>query len=140
MLNKQFPVITGLYQLTKEWFLTLPGKYNKRLEKGEMVIWNQGFTMWIAVYNNDKKLSPQKQIEWIKEEKSPESYGVKEIDEGNIYRYGYKLEEIEEEKKVNSFNAFVSSKIGYVCIAFYYDRKDDYKKAEKIWKSISLQT
>lgn len=38
-LHPDFPVVEGRYRLTREWELELSGKFNRRIEDGNMVLW-----------------------------------------------------------------------------------------------------
>lgn len=38
-LHPDFPVVEGLYRLTRDWELELPEKFNRRIEDGNMVLW-----------------------------------------------------------------------------------------------------
>ena len=37
-LHPKFPVVEGNYQMTKEWSVTLPGKFSRRIEEGSLVL------------------------------------------------------------------------------------------------------
>ena len=49
MLNPQFPIVEGRYQMTGEWSIALPGQFNRRIENQDLVIWRPGFTIWLAI-------------------------------------------------------------------------------------------
>jgi hypothetical protein len=57
LLHPKFPIVEGHYQLTEEWSVDLPEAFNRRIEEGQMVIWRSGFTIWMAIWNNDKNQS-----------------------------------------------------------------------------------
>lgn len=61
-LHPGFPVVQDTYQMTKEWSVTLPGRFNRRIEDGSLVLWRPGFTIWTSVWGNDKKESAEKRL------------------------------------------------------------------------------
>ncbi len=67
-LHPDFPVVEDLYQMTKEWSVSLPSKFNRRMEDDDLVIWQPGFTIWTTVWNNDKSERPEERLAWIKHE------------------------------------------------------------------------
>ena len=50
-LHPDFPVIEGRYKMTEVWGISLDQKHNRRVEKGSLVIWRPGFTIWINVWS-----------------------------------------------------------------------------------------
>ena len=52
-LHPGFPVVEGRYHLTKVWTILLPGRFNRRLEEGSLVLWRPGMTIWLDIWSND---------------------------------------------------------------------------------------
>ena len=65
MLNPDFPVVDGHYQMTSEWSLNLDQPHNRRIEEQQLVIWRPGVTLWISVWGNDNHESIDERLTWI---------------------------------------------------------------------------
>ena len=48
-LNPGMPDLEERYQLTPRWFITLPGKFNRRIEGTVLVFERPGYTMRVSV-------------------------------------------------------------------------------------------
>ena len=136
MLHPDFPVISGEYQMTKEWRVNLPGDFNRRVEDGDLVIWRPGFTMWISAWGNDDNKTQQQRLSWIKEDISENAFDLIELNENNLLKISYRLNEESDDERVAAYYCFAVSNSGYVQMAIYFDSKDDLDIAESIWRSI----
>src|SRR5262245_44455383 len=92
-LNPNFPVVEGKYQITKEWSISLPGKFNRRFEDNSLVIWRPGLTAWIVVWNNNKMESAKQRCEYFRKEINPDAFALEERTDGPILRFSYRLTE-----------------------------------------------
>lgn len=93
MLHPDFPVVEGRYQMTKEWSVTLPGKFNRRIEDGDLVIWRPGMTMWVAVWGNDKNENKESRLKRMRADISPQAFDVETSNTSNVLRLSYRLKE-----------------------------------------------
>lgn len=136
-LHPDYPVIEGRYQMTREWSVFLPEKFNRRIEDDNLVIWKPGFTMWIIIWDNDESESAEDRLEWLKEDTSPEVFDVTmETFEGGI-RFSYRLKEDSQDERQPAFYCFVIGESGHVQVAMYLDSPDEITMAEDIWRSLS---
>lgn len=136
MLNEEFPVIENKYQMTDDWSLVLPGQFNCRFEDDCLVIWKPDFTMWIAVWGNDKKDPIETRIKWIKESISPKAFNHEDVTQGEIVRFAYQMKEASREDAPPTFYCYAVGKTGHVQMAVYYDDAKDIETARKIWRSL----
>ncbi|MCK4635468.1 MAG: hypothetical protein KAT32_01265 [Candidatus Moranbacteria bacterium] len=132
MLNPDFPIIKGEFQMTKNWSINLPIDFNKRIEEGSLVIWKKDFTIWINVLGSEK-FTKKEQINFVKNNISKDHYDFFEENESGLYRFKYKLDEFEDCLEVNTF---VFGELGYVQMSFYYDNDKDTDIVNKIWRSV----
>ena len=58
-LHPAFPIVEGNYRLTREWTIDLPGKFNRRIEDDDLVIWRPGLTFWIAIWGLEAGKTPE---------------------------------------------------------------------------------
>lgn len=136
MLHPDFPVISGDYQMTKNWCVTLPGEFNRRIEEGDLVIWRPGMTIWTAVWGNDENKSKEECLSWIKEDISEDAFDISELRENDLLRFKYRLIEESEDERVPAFYCFAVGDSGYVQMAIYFDVEEELENAEFIWKSL----
>jgi len=136
MLHPEFPVVEGTLQVTKRWSLTLPEKFNRRLEKGSLVIWRPGFTMWISALNNDNNESKEDRLKWLRERMSADAFDVEEISDEDVLRLAYRLHEESEDQRVAAFYTFAIGSSGHIQLAICFDDEDETELVRKIWLSV----
>lgn len=56
-LHPDYPVVSGDYQLTETWSVSLPLKFNRRIEDGSLILWRPGLTIYFTAWNNDHQES-----------------------------------------------------------------------------------
>lgn len=136
MLHPDFPVVEGRYQMTKEWSVTLPGKFNRRIEDGDLVIWRPGTTMWVAIWGNDKKETKESRLKRIRADISPQAFDVETSNTSNVLRLSYRLKEGNEQGAVPAYYCFAAGDSGHVQLAIYLDHEKDIKSAHAICGSL----
>lgn len=62
-LSPNFPVVEGTYRMTTSWWVTLPGRFNRRVEDGDLVLWRPGLTVLVAAWGNDHEKSREKRLQ-----------------------------------------------------------------------------
>ena len=132
MPHPDFPVVESTYKLTNEWLVTLPGKFNRRIENNDLVIWRPGMTLWIAIWGNDKGETKESRLNRIMNDMSPKAFEVKTTTSSSILRLSYRLKEEEEQGSVAAFYCFAIGQTGQVEMAIYLDNESDVKKAQAI--------
>lgn len=136
-LNPKFPVVEGLYRLTEDWLVQLPGKFNQRVEDGSLVLWRPGFTIWVNVYGNDNQKSINKRLnDLIADSSSKRHSNITEKSE-LVSRYSYRLNENSDDDRTDAFYCFAVSQSGHVMMAIYFDDPNDIIRAEEVWRNIS---
>ena len=136
-LHPDFPIIEGQYQMTTEWSMNLPSKFNRRFEEDDLVIWKPGFTIWTQIWGNDKDESAEARLEWIKQDTSPDAFNSVTESSNGILRYAYRLEEKAEDGRQAAFYGFSIGATSHVQIAIYFDSPADLSIAEGIWRSLT---
>lgn len=139
VLSPDFPVIEGEYQITKSWSITLPDQFNRRIEDEDIVIWKPGFTIYIAVWNNDKNLSHESLFNSVTEDISPEVFDINSNENGEIRLFSYRLSEDMDDQRVAAFYCYAVSPNGYVQSVMYFDLEKDVDDAIKILESFKFE-
>ena len=137
MLHPDFPVIEGRYQMTKEWSVTLPEKFNRRIEDGDLVIWRPGVTLWIAVWGNDKNENADIRLKATRDDISPKAFDIQTSKTGHILRLTYRLKEGKDQGAVPAYYCFSFGDTGHVQMAIYLDNEQAVKSAQTICGSLS---
>lgn len=137
MLHPDFPIIEGRYQMTKEWSVTLPEKFNRRIEDGDLVIWRPGVTLWIAVWGNDKNESANVRLKTIRDGISPKAFDIQTSQKSHILHLSYRLKEGKDQGAVPAYYCFAVGDTGHVQMAIYLDSEQDAKSAQTICGSLS---
>jgi hypothetical protein len=142
-LHPAFPIVEGNYRLTREWTIDLPGKFNRRIEDDDLVIWRPGLTFWIAIWGLAAGKTPEETLAWVLEDASPHRTDEK-ICRDELLRLTYRLREQDPERDPSCFTAiygYVFSTSSHVQIAGYCDSTEAEVTAEEIIRSLrSLPT
>jgi hypothetical protein len=136
-LHPEFPVVEGHYQMTKEWSVDLPSKFNRRIEDRDLVIWKPGFTSWTTVWGNDKSASPDERLAWIRGDSPPDAFDAVSETSNGILRYAYRLNENSEDDRLPAFYCYAIGQAGHVQMAIYFDSPEDLSTAQHLWRSLT---
>ncbi len=136
-LHPDFPIVEGSYRMTRNWSVTLPGQFNRRIEDDDLVIWRSGLTLWIAVWGNDDDDPIAERYDWIKSDISDSAYDVEESADQGIRRLAYRLQEGAEDDRVAAFYCFAVGDSGQVQMAIYFDQESDVEIAKEIGNSLA---
>jgi hypothetical protein len=139
VLSPNFPVIEGKHQITKSWSMSLPTQFNRRIEDEDIVIWKPGFTIYIAVWNNDNNLSHESLFNSVTEDISLEAFDVNSNENGEINFFSYRLNEDINDQRVAAFYCYAISPNGYVQSVMYFDNEKDVDDAIRIWESFEYE-
>jgi hypothetical protein len=135
-LHPEFPVVEGRYEMTDEWTVDLPVKFNQRIEEEQLVFWRPGFTIWVNVWGLDGE-SPRERMESLKEMISSDATDLVEESAEGILRLAYRLEEEAADGRQPGFYGFAIGSSGHVQLAMYFDDEEDAELAAQIWRSLA---
>jgi len=136
MVHPEFPVVEGRYQMTSDWAVTLPRRFNRRIEDGSMVFWCPGITAWTVVWNNNNGESQQERLKWLRADTSPDAFDVQSLTHGEVTQYSYRLTERRAEALVHALYGFAIGVSGHVQMAIYFDDEADLETARAICRSL----
>jgi hypothetical protein len=122
--------------MTRSWFVTLPGDFNRRVEDGALCFWRPGLTVWVVVWNNDRDESPQKRLDGLRDDTSPAAYDHEVEQDGGVLRFAYRLREETGDDRAPAFYCFAIGRDGHVQMAVYFDHEADVDKGRAIWRSL----
>lgn len=123
--------------MTQKWSVSLPEKFNRRIEGGDLVIWRPGMTLWVTVWGNDKKEGKDVRIKIIRERISPKAFDMHVLKAGPVLRLSYRLKEQKEQGAVPGYYCYSVGDTGHVLMAIYLDNEKDVVLAQNICGSIS---
>lgn len=132
----ELPAVEGRYALTKEWTIHLPGRFQRRVEEGDMFLWRPGLTLILAVWNHAAD-TPSAQLATLKSDLSRDAYDLVEEQQGSVARLAYRLHEAAEDPRQDALYGYVIGKNSYVQLAVYFDHARDAKTASALWRSVS---
>lgn len=138
----EVPRVTGAYQMTREWSITLPDEFAKRFEESDngsdLVLWRSGITCWISIYGAPEGATPASTLAWLREDPPQELLQTYEVTDALPLRYGYLQQETpEDDAKRWSLMTFTVGNSGHVMMAIYFDAIQDLETAQKIWFSLT---
>ena len=136
-LNPNYQTVSGLYQLTKNWAIALPGEFNRRLEEESMVLWRKGVTLWISAYGNDDGMSIEKRLDRDEAGLSKDASHKTRVIEDGVGRLTYRLsEKREDDAVVKAVYATTHADDCQIMIAHYYDDDQDVEQVEELAAAI----
>jgi hypothetical protein len=138
-LHPDFPIVEGLYRLTREWELNLPEKFNRRVEDADLVIWRPGLTFWIAVWGPQADMTPEETLVWILKDASPDRTDETVDRSGGVIRLSYRLREHDPERHRQdyvSISGYVIAPSGHVQISAYCDSSEAERTGDKVIGSV----
>ena len=122
--------------MTRDWAVTLPQQFNRRVEDGSLIFWRPGITVWTIVWGNDKGKSQQERLEWLRGDSSPDAFDGESTTDGDVTRYSYRLTEHRDEGVVHALHGFAIGVDGHVQMAVYVDDEGDLETARAIYRSL----
>jgi hypothetical protein len=138
-LHPDYPIVTGTYQMTDEWAVALPNKFNRRIEDGSLVLWRPALTFWITVWGNDKCASEEEQLTSILETAS-DLRGEQQIERTEkLVRLTYELPEEDRSRPKSvykSISGYVIAPGGHVQVSAYFDTPEARTLGYKIIHSV----
>jgi hypothetical protein len=136
MLHPKFPVIEGRYQMTPDWVVTLPLKFNRRIEDESLILWRPGITAWTIIWNNKKGETQQDRLELLRGDTSLNAFATDCVIDDDVTRYSYRLTERKEEGVVHALYGFAIGVNGHVQMSIYFDDEADIETAREICRSL----
>jgi hypothetical protein len=132
----EFPLVEGRYSLTSNWSVSLPGRFKRRVDEGDMYLWRPGLTLVVAIWNNSEA-NAGAQLGALKAEISRDAYDLIEETQGELARLAYRLHEAAEDQRQDAFYAFVVGNSSYAQLAVYFDDARDVDAARTLWRSVA---
>jgi len=123
-LHPDYPIVTGQYQMTDEWTVILPEKFNRRVEEGSLVLWRPALTFWITIWGNDADASTDERLASILETASDLRSDQQIERADDLVRLTYELpeEDPSQPKAIyRSISGYVICAPGHVQITAYFD-------------------
>lgn len=131
-LHPNFPIVSGQYQLTSTWSVSLPLKFNRRIEEGSLILWRPKLTLYFNVWNNNHNESIDTRLAQLKQDISTEAFELSEQSTISHHRLSYQL----LEDGIHTLYGFVLAKESYIQVAAYFDNASDINLARSIFASI----
>jgi hypothetical protein len=123
-LHPDYPVVTGDLQITTNWRVTLPDRFNRRIEDDSLVLWRPGLTFWAIAWNNDDGSSMEDRLASILEGADPDRDAEQVERTPSLIRITYELSEEDpsrEPSTYESISGYVLSEAGELQLSAYFD-------------------
>ena len=123
-LHPDYPIVSGLLQMTAEWMVSLPETFNRRTEDGDLVLWRPALTFWIAAWGNDRGSSKDERLASTLQTAS-ECRGEEQIERtAELIRLTYELPEEDPDRAVRTYKSisgYIFSESGELQISAFFD-------------------
>lgn len=138
-LHPQYPVVEGDLPLTTRWQLTLPQKFNQRVEDGKLVLWRPGLTVWLNAYGTEDGMSIADRIARDRANASGAAVDIEQFETGDVAHLIYRLSGETESDARHSLYGFAHAADGQIMAAFYCDDEAELSEARTIAGSLRLR-
>lgn len=134
-----FPCLIGRVALSsdKSWSMHLPIVLQMRVEDGQMVFWQPGFTLFLSVWNNDRGESAASRLAYFKDKAAPGAFDLREGERDSFLCYSYRLKEAADDDRVPGLYGFVFGEKGHVQGSMYFDEEETLDLAEFLLAGLS---
>lgn len=126
-------------QISAEWWIGLDDSYRERVDDGSLVFWRPERTVWINIWKDADGRTPRERLDGWRANRAPDAADLYETEDHGLLRYGYLLEEPEDEGGhrlgVYSFTVGASSTVQMAC---YFDLENDLGWATAVSRSLSF--
>ena len=128
-----------MQRISADWWLGLDESYRTRLDDGSLVLWRSERTVWINIWNDHEGWTLRERLERWVAERDVRADDLFQVDDGEILRYGYLLEEEEDGggRRLGLYSYTVSA-TSTVQMACYFDLKEDLAWASAVARSLSF--
>lgn len=133
---QEFPTVEGEYQMTRDWSITLPGRFKKRFEDGSLVLWGRGVTAWIILWDKPATEKKSDRLAFLRKDISPKAYDLSEDSAAGLLRFSYRLADDGSDARAPAYHSFVVGEQGHVQMAVYFDVEDDLEVAKALERSL----
>ena len=132
------PVKLGSIQITKNWGFNNSTHMLKRFDKGSLVIWRTGFTIWFDSFNTNK-VGIEERVNNVLKTASPDKTDFSEVRENGVHKIRYRLKEMTDGKEQNAVYIFALSDNHEIHMAIYFDNYNDMSEIEEIYKTLEYK-
>jgi hypothetical protein len=131
-----YPLVEGRYALTSAWSIALPSKFARRVEDGSLVLWQPGLTLWMIAWGNDQGTTQAARLAYFKNKASASGYAHREMSDGALLRFDYRLRDHSSNGIVESLNALVFADQGHLQLSIYFDAVATELQARELCDSV----
>ena len=129
------PADPGPIDINKSWSFNVSSRMLKRFDKGSVVVWRPGFTIWSNCYDaNGWKIKDR--VNKIIETASPDKMDFLEVAKNNVHKVRYRLQEVIDEKEQNAICIFALTEDQEIHMVIYFDHAEALSEIDEIWESL----
>lgn len=138
-LHPKYPIVDGDVPLTARWQLTLPQRFNQRVEDGKLVLWRPGLTVWLNAYGTEDGISVEDRVARDRANASDAAVDIEQFEIGAVTHLIYRLSGEAESAARHSLYGFAHAADGQIMAAFYFDDEAELSEARAIAGSLRLR-
>lgn len=125
--------------LGSNWSLRLPGKFRRRTQEGDIVLWRPGFTIWASVHSRPNDTPASDRLAAIRKGISPDAFALEETRDGDLLTLAYRLQEPSKDHRAAAYYGFAVGAHGHVQLGMYFDDEASAERAKAILRSVKEQ-
>lgn len=130
-----YPVDAGTVQVTNNWALDVANRMFRRFDKGSLVIWRTGFTIWLNSFESNNS-SIERRLQALLDEISPEKTDFQQQSQNGLHKIRYHLVEDIDGHKQSSVNIFGLAKNHQIQMSIYYDDPQYSSEIDHLWSTL----
>ncbi len=136
---KEVNKVKKMRRITEHWSAEVDNSFRSRVDNGSKVFWKPGRTIWIDVYDTQKRESVDQTLKKLKASASKERKDIFDFKDGQIHRFAYLLREVTDGKATDAVYSHSIVPTEYMLMAIYFDKAEDKEWASALAKSAQFQ-
>jgi hypothetical protein len=132
-----YPEVSGEYAMTEDWKVQLATPVRRRIEKGSLVLWRPGFTVWVNVWGAKPGEPVDQRLADLEADASPQRFDVLKEQDGGLTRFAYRLADGGTDARRPALHGFVLGPTSHVQLAIYFDDEAELPAALALWRSVA---
>lgn len=130
------PVEKGFVKVTENWGFSVESHMLRRFDKGSLVIWRPGFTIWLTAYKPENPDVHERVLNLLGQASSDRN-DLEEVELDGLIKIRYFLEETIDSELQSSAYIYGLTEYQEIHIAIYFDDPDYKSEIDDIWETLA---
>lgn len=121
--------------VSETWSVTLPGRFQRRIEGTSLVLWRSGLTVWVDSFATHDEPAASVAAR-VREMVPPNAVDLFEEDDATSWRCAYRIVEPALDRRRPALQGLVVAAGSFASLSIYFDDERERARAVAIWRSL----